>query len=117
MLKLSDQIIDALDQNDVRTVSVYPQNGEYVAELEWYSPLGEDCIFTIWFDGSDDGFIQRFDEYSIGFDPEEHAELWISIRGKNGVPNSIRDLLEDADAIHEFLKSTSAFLMDLPKAA
>ncbi len=37
------------------------------------------------------------------FDADEHAEMWIDLRGKRGVPDSIRVLINDADSIKEFL--------------
>ena len=40
-------------------------------------------------------------EYAYDFDPEEHAEMWVESRGKRGVPDSIRTLIDDADAIKE----------------
>ena len=34
---------------------------------------------------------------------DEHAAMWVNLRGKRGVPNSIRVLVDDADSIKEFL--------------
>ena len=42
-------------------------------------------------------------EYAAEFDADEHAEMWVDKRGQNGVPNSIRALIDDADAIQEML--------------
>lgn len=110
MKKLHDSILDVLEENDFSVCSIDEQNGEWVAELEWYSPAGEDVIVTIWFDGSDADFIRKFIEYSEDFDAEEHAALWIDSRGKNGVPDSIRDLLDDADAIDSKLCEVARYL-------
>ena len=48
-------------------------------------------------------FIRQFESYAEDFDAEEHAEMWIEGRGKNGVPDSIKDLLEDAEWQKEML--------------
>ena len=77
-------------------------NDGYDVELETYSPEGEDVIVSLTYDGTEEDFIRQFRSYAEGFDAEEHAEMWIEGRGNNGVPDSIKDLLEDA----EWIKST-----------
>ena len=110
MKKLHDSILDVLEENDFSVCSIDEQSGEWVAELEWYSPAGEDVIATIWFDGSDADFIRSFRDYAEDFDAEEHAAMWINSRGENGVPDSIRDLLDDADAIDAKLCEVARYL-------
>lgn len=61
---------------------------------------GEDFIFTI--TGNDEARVaEQVREYAYDFDPDEHAEMWVESRGKRGVPDSIRTLIDDADAIKE----------------
>lgn len=72
-------------------------------ELEKYSPAGEDFIFTV----SIDNFISDVIEYASDFDADEHAEMWVESRGKNGVPSSIRTLIDDADDIDKMLQELS----------
>lgn len=110
MKKLHDSILDVLEENDFSVCSIDEQNGKWVAELEWYSPAGEDVISTIWFDGSDADFIRSFRDYAEDFDAEEHAAMWVNSRGENGVPDSIRDLLDDADAIDAKLCEVARYL-------
>ena len=86
MKKLHDSILDVLEENDFSVCSIDEQNGETVAELEWYSPAGEDVIVTIWFDGSDADFIRSFRDYADDFDAEEHAAMWVNSRGKTAFP-------------------------------
>ena len=100
---LDKKIIDALEAHDFNVCSNNAQGGEYVAELETYSPEGEDVIVVIWHDGTIPGFVRAFREYANDFDADEHAEGWIAHRGENGCPSSIRALIEDADAIQRML--------------
>lgn len=74
-------------------------------ELENYSPEGEDFSMIIDFDKEDviDSFLKNLKKYESDFDPEEHAEMLIENRGNYGVPNSIRDLLDDAEAIKKMI--------------
>lgn len=63
-------------------------------ELEFYSPAGED--YLMYLNGTDiEEILDSLEEYE--FDPEQHAHDWY---GANcGEPSSLRDLLEDAEAI------------------
>lgn len=88
-------------------VSLDPFEEESV-ELQQHSPAGEDFSFTV--DSTD--FVESIREYARDFDPEEHAEMWIPHRGRNGVPYSIQDLLDDANDIKEMLKNLSDSLLE-----
>ncbi len=111
-MKTFEQIKHLLESCDWQIASTSKHNGETCNELESYSPEGEDLIVTIWHDGTPAGFIKAFQEYAEDFDADEHAEMWIESRGKNGVPESIRDLLNDADWIKNNLIETARILAD-----
>lgn len=97
MKELKQKYIDILEENDW-SVSSYTDDGR--VELQKYSPAGED--FSIIVEVED--FTESVREYANDFDANEHAEMWIEARGKvNGVPESIRELIEDAEAIQEML--------------
>ena len=70
-------------------------------------------ICTLIYDGTEEGFITAFVEYANWFDAEDHAEMWIESRGKNGVPESIKDLLEDAEWIKNTLLEVGEALNNL----
>lgn len=101
MMELSKKIEEVLEKFDFslcgEITERYGEKGKYDIELETYSPEGEDVIVSLIYDGTEEGFIAAFVEYANDFDAEEHAEMWIESRGKNGVPESIKDLLEDAE--------------------
>ena len=99
---LSNEIAGIL--NSYGSYNIGKQDEQYYIEYEFYSDLGEDVVETIWFDGTNEDFIIEFSKNAYAFDPSEHAEMYIPIRGSDGVPNvSVRDLLEDADGIKETL--------------
>lgn len=75
-------------------------------ELEKYSPAGEDFIIAV----GEENFVDNVKAYAASFDPDEHAEMWIADRGKGGVPSSIREILEDAQAIDDMLRELSCAL-------
>lgn len=89
------------------TVWIEPsQNNRTYAEMEKYSPAGEDFSMVIDFDKEDqaDTFVQDLREYWNNFDVDEHVEMWLPSRGKGGCPSSVRELVEDAEAIEEMIE-------------
>lgn len=117
MMELSKRIEELLDKHDFNICGEiterYGDKGNYDIELETYSPEGEDVIVSLTYDGTEESFIAAFVEYANWFDAEEHAEMWIECRGKNGVPESIKDLLEDAEWIKDTLLEVAEALNNL----
>lgn len=116
MMELSKRIEELLEKHDFSvcgqiTYRTYSNDG-YDVELETYSPDGEDIIVPLIYDGTEEGFIKAFRRCAEDFDAEEHAEMWIESKGKNGVPNSIKDLLEDAEWIKDTLMKIAEELIE-----
>lgn len=77
---------------------------ENEVELAQYSPVGEDFSFI----ADKKNFAHSIKEYAENFDPDEHAEMWVTnMHTVKGVPQSIRTLIDDADAIQEMLTELS----------
>ena len=117
MMELSKRIIEVLEAHDISLCGEISErtynNDGYDVELETYSPEGEDVIISLIYDGTEEDFIRQFERYAEDFDAEEHAETYIDMRGKNGVPESIRDLLEDAEWQKEMLLEVAKDLNSL----
>lgn len=96
-MKLNDKVIEIVEKNGFSIHEIEKQGDDYYIEISQYTPLGEDWWVTIWFDGTDEGFIEAMREMYDGFDVDEETEIWIECRGKNGVPSSIKALVEDAE--------------------
>lgn len=81
------------------------QNNRHYAELGKHSPAGEDFSMIIDFDAENqaESFLIDLLDYSNNYDADDHAELWFSERGKGGCPSSLRELLDDAEAIGEMV--------------
>ena len=97
MKHLNEKYIDACESLGW-TVTEYEDGS---ADLSQYSPAGEDFSFCV----ETENFAEEIRAYYNGFDPDEHAEMWIEAKrnGAGGVP-SIRRLIEDADAIDSMLE-------------
>ena len=99
-----NKMFEAIENMDWNThFSENQTESEIEIELENWSPAGENIIETIRFDNTPDGLIKALKENAESFDVDEHVELWIEGRGKNGVPDTARELVEDAEAIKEML--------------
>ena len=85
---------------------VHDDPEEDYVELEKYSPAGEDFIFGV----QKRNFVKNVREYADDFDVDEHVELWIAGRGKNGVPATARELVEGAEAIRDMLNELAEAL-------
>ena len=107
--KLSEKVIDVLENNGWRLCSVekwcssFPEDGEYYAEVEAYSPAGEDYVFTVWFNGFSADFIEKVCEHAEEYDADDHAADLVQYRGQRGVPNSVREIIDDAEEIGTML--------------
>ena len=100
---LNEKTITILEENNMSVSDRYEMDGEYYREIEFYSPEGEDVCETIWYDGTDDGFIKAFRQLADNFDADEHAGMWINTRNVKGVPDSVRALIDDAENIKDTL--------------
>lgn len=100
------ELEDLLSMAEDWNYRIYSEEDAHTyVELQRESPAGEDFIMYIYFNQSKPvtSFLEDLKEYYEDFDPEEHAEMYIDSRGQNGVPGTIRELLDDADAIKEMI--------------
>jgi hypothetical protein len=112
MIMLNSSIENIIENNGF-TVRYNKQNDEFYAELNQLTPLGEDWWTTIFFDGTNEGFIQAVIRYYYEFDVDEEVEPLIKNRGKYGIPDSIEDLIEDAKWKEEKIDKLSDDLINL----
>ena len=95
---LDKKIQDILEKNEFNFNEEISEqdNGKYI-EINQSTPKGEDWYETIWFDGTYKGFTNAVEERVLNFDIDEEVEIWIPGRGKGGCPDSIMDLVHDAE--------------------
>lgn len=112
---LAEKTLNILEENNITVYNRTEQDGEFCRDIEFYSNADEDVIETVWYDGTDSGFIEEFRQLANDFDADEHAEMWISHRGENGVPDDIRTLIDDAEGIKNKLLSVAEQLEEIIK--
>jgi hypothetical protein len=113
-----EKIIDKLENDTGATWSVYDCNGGGSFEISTYSPAGENVIISL--DGSTLAELAAdVRNAAEAFDAEEHAAI-ILVAKRSGTaderrfyadaPDSLRELLEDAEAIKALYESLAAAL-------
>lgn len=102
---LSEKTIEILEKNDINITDISKRKTtEYHVEMEFWSPEGEDFVFTINCQGDED-FSNEFRNFARDFDEEEHVKEILN-SGLSGVP-SIKALITDSEVIKEFLLRVS----------
>lgn len=103
---LEDRIEKELDtvQSDF-TFNMHEDSQSWWILFEAYSPAGEDVCLEGQFMKDEHERITMEDvvEFVRGeaesFDPDDHAAMWIPLRGTRGVPDDVLTLAEDAREI------------------
>lgn len=113
MKKFKKDIVKILEDNGFVIEEITKQSNGIYVDLNQSTPLGEDWWITIFFDGTNNGFIQEFYNYAYNFDIDEEVECFVQGRGKNGIPNSVVDLVEDAQWKQKILEETADKLYNL----
>lgn len=88
---------ELLEDNDMRFQIIERNGGILCAEIEFTSKAGEDVIEALYF--TPETIVDDFYRLSREFDADEHAATYVNSRGQNGIPDSIRELIDDADWI------------------
>lgn len=61
----------------------------------WTDTAGQDIPVEIDFDGTAEDFVKEFVEYAENYDVDEEVEIYANGRGKRGIPDTIREILDD----------------------
>ena len=113
--ELEKRVEEALAESDF-TFTVEDDGPNHYVLFRASSPAGEDvCLEETWskadFPELTMADLVVFVENEANhYNADEHAELWIETRGSNGVPSTIRDLLDDAEAIGEMIEDLARML-------
>lgn len=113
MFELTEREQEILEKEGWRLNEINETKGNcYVeVEIENWSPAGEDLPETIFIEEGET-FAHAVRKWANSFDIDDHVELWAECRGTRGVPSSIRELLDDAEAIQEMFNDLAEALED-----
>lgn len=110
---ITKKIVSVLEDNGIKIYKRNQQKDEYYREIEYHSPAGENVLHTIWYNGTERGFVEAVRELAYDFDVDEHVDMYASHRGERGIPNSFKVLVKDAEWIEEFLSKIADKLEEI----
>lgn len=81
------------------------ENGkDYYGLVEfWTDTSGQDIPTEFDFDGTAEDFVKQFTECADMYDVDEQVALFVDMRGQNGVPSTVRELLNDCQEAKDTL--------------
>lgn len=94
----------------------YPGKDSWYGLVEfWTDTAGQDIPTEIEFDGTAEDFVRQFVERADNYNVDDEVELYVNMRGKNGVPNTVRELLDDCQEAKDTLMEIAEKLKDALK--
>lgn len=99
------RIEKALDEMEIKyDYHKEENNKEWYGIVEfWTDKAGHDIPTDFNFDGTAEDFVKQFTEAAENYDVDEEVELFVGMRGKGGVPNTVRELLDDCQEAKDTL--------------
>ena len=100
------RIEEALSEMGVKFEYTLPTEDTcgYVLIEFWTDTAGQDIPYEYdgW-DGTAEDLVKDFVRYAENYDVDEEVELYANMRGQNGVPSTIRELLDDCQEAKDTL--------------
>lgn len=69
----------------------------------WTDTADQDIPTEIDFNGTAEDFTKKFVEAAENYNVDDEVETYVDMRGKNGVPNTVRELLNDCQEAKDTL--------------
>lgn len=69
----------------------------------WTDTAGQDIPVEIDYDGTVEDLVEKFVEYANNYDVDDEVKVYVNMRGQNGVPNTVRELLDDCQEAKDTL--------------
>lgn len=98
-----EEIYDVLDDMNVRYNTEYCDSKTEALIEFWTDTAGQDVLTEFDYDGTPEDFVKQFTERAENYDVDEEVELFVNMRGKDGVPNTVRELLNDCQEAKDTL--------------
>ncbi len=81
----------------------------------WTDTAGQDIPVEFDYDGTEKDFVKKFCDYAEAYDVDEEVELYAGMRGTRGVPDTIRELLNDCQEAKDSLMNMAEKLKNCIK--
>lgn len=110
-----EKVYDVLDELSVRYDTNYcDSETEAIIEF-WTDTAGQDIPTEFDYDGTPEDFVKQFTEAAENYDVDEEVELYVNMRGKDGVPDTVRELLDDCQEAKDTLMEIAEKLQEAIK--
>ena len=76
----------------------------------WTDTAGQDIPTEFDFDGTAEDFVKKFTEAAENYDVDSEVELYAGMRGQRGVPETIREIIDDCEEAKATLLSIAEAL-------
>lgn len=103
------KVLDLLEEEGCK-VSV---KGKDACVEFWTDTAGQDIVTEFEFDGTTEDFVKQFSERAEGYDVDTEVELFVGMRGKNGVPDTVSGLIADCQEAKDTLMSLAGKIKNL----
>ena len=70
--------------------------------IEFHTSVGQDVVYEGDYNTIDE-LINNLTDYVVSYDPDEEAAVYVSSRGINGVPSSVREIIDSTEEAKETL--------------
>lgn len=94
-----DRIIEVLDDMGIK----YDIDRNSALIEFWTDTAGQDVPTEIEYDGTPEDFVKQFTQAAGNYDVDEEVELYANMRGRFGIPETIRELLDDCEEAKQTL--------------
>ena len=110
-----EKVYDVLDELSVRYDTNYC-GSETQAIIEfWTDTANQDIPTEFDYNGTPEDFVTQFVEAAERYDVDTEVELYVGTRGRNGVPNTVRELLDDCQEANDTLMEIARRLQEAIK--
>lgn len=101
-------------ENVLDNLGVKYEIRDHYAIIEfWTDTAGQDIPVEIDHNGTTEDIINQFVDYAEGYDVDDQVELYVGMRGQNGVPETVRELLADMQEAKDTLMMIAEKLRDV----
>ncbi len=89
------------------------EDGTWYGLVEfWTDTAGQDIPTEIEFDGTAEDFVKQFCQAAENYDVDEEVSVYVSHLGKSGVPDTVRELLDDCQEAKDTLQEIAKALQN-----
>lgn len=110
-----ERVIEALDQLGVYHTLHPNENGDgkWYALVEFHTDYaGQDIPTEFEFDGTAEDFVRTFYTMANTYDVDEEVEIYVPMRGQNGTPWRVMDIVRDCEEAKETLMNIAEKLKE-----